>query len=415
MEKEKNLTLEEDKKVVNKTVSKKGKAKEDKSVNSKKVEPENIENKTMTNNGPIYDFESDEAKELFARKQVEDAMNKVREMAKSGKPLIEEKVTLALLNSHLQMVEADMVLAKLKQELNIVEGKTEISDDLEDFINQPNGDDPVKMYLKDIGRYPLLSHQEVIELAKRRDQGDESAKKKLIESNLRLVVSIAKVLVPGQNMPFLDLIQEGNLGLIKAVEKFDYTRGCTFATYATYWIRQAITRAKANQGRSIRLPVHMIETLHKLAKAKRMLAQKLGREPNESELAEEMGVDEKKIFEMQKISLEPISYDSTYGEDEDSKYGDFIEDENAQTPMQATMKTMLHQQLMSIISELMPREQQVINLRFGLEDGHPRTLEEVGREFNVTRERIRQIESKAMRKLKQPNRLKKLLDYDAID
>ena len=415
MEKEKNLTLEEDKKVVNKTVSKKGKAKEDKSVNSKKVEPENIENKTMTNNEPIYDLESDEAKELFARKQVEDAMNKVREMAKSGKPLIEEKVTLALLNSHLQMVEADMVLAKLKQELNIVEGKTEISDDLEDFINQPNGDDPVKMYLKDIGRYPLLSHQEVIELAKRRDQGDESAKKKLIESNLRLVVSIAKVLVPGQNMPFLDLIQEGNLGLIKAVEKFDYTRGCTFATYATYWIRQAITRAKANQGRSIRLPVHMIETLHKLAKAKRMLAQKLGREPNESELAEEMGVDEKKIFEMQKISLEPISYDSTYGEDEDSKYGDFIEDENAQTPMQATMKTMLHQQLMSIISELMPREQQVINLRFGLEDGHPRTLEEVGREFNVTRERIRQIESKAMRKLKQPNRLKKLLDYDAID
>ena len=367
----------------------------------------------INEDGIVFDFNSEEAKELFSRRQVEDVMNKVRDMAKANGTIREEKVVLALLNARLQMVEADMVLAKLKQELNIVEGKSEISDDFDDI--GPSGDDPVKLYLKDIGRYPLLSHQEVIELARRRDEGDEDAKKKLIESNLRLVVSIAKVLLPGSTMPFLDLIQEGNLGLIKAVEKFDHTRGCTFATYATYWIKQAITRAKADKGRSIRLPVHMVESLHKLAKANRLLSQKLGREPNDAELAEEMGVDEKKICEMQKISHDPISFDSTFGEDDDTKYGDLIQDENAQTPMQATMKSMLHQQLMSIISELMPREQQVINLRFGLEDGHPRTLEEVGREFNVTRERIRQIESKAMRKLKQPNRIKKLLDYDVID
>ncbi len=372
------------------------------------------EQETKANNESIYDFNSPEAKELFARKQVEDVMNKVKEMAKSKPNLKEETVVLALLNAHLAMEEADMVLAKLKQEIDIKDSKDEL-EDVDSFIGTAGGDDPVKIYLKDIGRYPLLSHQEVIELAKRRDQGDEDAKKKLVECNLRLVVSIAKVLVPGSNMPFLDLIQEGNLGLIKAVEKFDYTRGCTFATYATYWIRQAITRAKTNKGRSIRLPVHMVETLHKLAKANRMLSQKLGREPTDAELAEEMGMDERKICEIQKISHEPTSFDSTLGEDEDTKYGDLIQDESIETPMQATMKSMLHDQLMSIISELMPREQQVINLRFGLEDGHPRTLEEVGREFNVTRERIRQIESKAMRKLKQPNRIKKLLDYDDIN
>lgn len=363
-------------------------------------------------NDSIYDFNSQEAKELFSKKQVEDVMNRIREMAKTKPNIKEETVVLALLNAHLAMEEADMILAKLKQEIEIKDSKDELDDGLEGFIGSASGDDPVKIYLKDIGRYPLLSHQEVIELAKRRDQGDEEAKKKLVECNLRLVVSIAKVLVPGSNMPFLDLIQEGNLGLIKAVEKFDYTRGCTFATYATYWIRQAITRAKTNKGRSIRLPVHMVETLHKLAKANRVLSQKLGREPTDAELAEEMGMDERKICEIQKISHEPTSFDSTLGEDEDTKYGDLIQDESIETPMQATMKSMLHDQLMSIISELMPREQQVINLRFGLEDGHPRTLEEVGREFNVTRERIRQIESKAMRKLKQPNRIKKLLDYD---
>ena len=372
------------------------------------------EQEIKANSESIYDFNSPEAKELFARKQVEDVMNKVKEMAKSKPNLKEETVVLALLNAHLAMEEADMVLAKLKQEIDIKDSKDEL-EDVDSFIGTAGGDDPVKIYLKDIGRYPLLSHQEVIELAKRRDQGDEDAKKKLVECNLRLVVSIAKVLVPGSNMPFLDLIQEGNLGLIKAVEKFDYTRGCTFATYATYWIRQAITRAKTNKGRSIRLPVHMVETLHKLAKANRMLSQKLGREPTDAELAEEMGMDERKICEIQKISHEPTSFDSTLGEDEDTKYGDLIQDESIETPMQATMKSMLHDQLMSIISELMPREQQVINLRFGLEDGHPRTLEEVGREFNVTRERIRQIESKAMRKLKQPNRIKKLLDYDDIN
>ena len=368
-----------------------------------------------TNQESIYDFDSKEIKELFNKKQIEDVMNKVREMAKTKPNLKEETIVLALLNAHIPMEEADIVLAKLKQELNISDNKDELDEGLDGFITSSASDDPVKIYLKDIGRYPLLSHQEVIELAKRRDQGDEDAKKKLIECNLRLVVSIAKVLVPGSNMPFLDLIQEGNLGLIKAVEKFDYTRGCTFATYATYWIRQAITRAKTNKGRSIRLPVHMVETLHKLAKANRVLSQKLGREPTDAELAEEMGMDERKICEIQKISHEPTSFDSTLGEDEDTKYGDLIQDESIETPMQATMKSMLHEQLMSIISELMPREQQVINLRFGLEDGHPRTLEEVGREFNVTRERIRQIESKAMRKLKQPNRIKKLLDYDDIN
>lgn len=378
-------------------------------------EDKKVEQNKETSTEAIYDFNSKAAKELFAKRQVAEVMNKVREMAKAKESLKEEAVVLILCNAHLAMEDADIVLAKLKEELNITDSKDELDDGLDGFIGSSASDDPVKIYLKDIGRYPLLSHQEVIELAKRRDQGDEEAKKKLVECNLRLVVSIAKVLVPGSNMPFLDLIQEGNLGLIKAVEKFDYTRGCTFATYATYWIRQAITRAKTNKGRSIRLPVHMVETLHKLAKANRVLSQKLGREPTDAELAEEMGMDERKICEIQKISHEPTSFDSTLGEDEDTKYGDLIQDESIETPMQATMKSMLHEQLMSIISELMPREQQVINLRFGLEDGHPRTLEEVGREFNVTRERIRQIESKAMRKLKQPNRIKKLMDYEDIN
>lgn len=382
----------------------------------KEEEPTSQIRGSLSENGIVYDFESDEAKELFSRKQVKDAMNKVREMAKNNKNMLtEESVVLALLNAHLQMNEADIVLAKLKQELNFSNDKMSFDFDLDDVLSQSSGDDPVKLYLKDIGRYPLLSHQEVIELAKRRDAGDEEAKNRLVESNLRLVVSIAKALVPGSSMSFLDLIQEGNLGLIKAVNKFDYTRGCTFATYATYWIRQAITRSKADKGRSIRLPVHMVETLRKYAKAVRLLSQRFGREPNDFEVAEEMGIDEKKVAEYKKLSSEPISFDSTFGEDEDTKFGDLIQDDSVQTPMQATMKGMLHQQLMSIIAELMPREQEVIKLRFGLEDGHPRTLEEVGREFNVTRERIRQIESKAMRKLKQPNRIKKLLDYDSLD
>ena len=270
--------------------------------------------------------------------------------------------------------------------------------------------DPVKMYLKDIGKVPLLSAEEEIELAKRMEPGDEAAKKKLAESNLRLVVSIAKRYV-GRGMLFLDLIQEGNLGLLKAVEKFDYRKGYKFSTYATWWIRQAITRAIADQARTIRIPVHMVETINKVTRVSRDLLQKLGREPLPEEVGEVMGLPKERVQEIMKIAQEPVSLETPIGEEEDSHLGDFIQDESIPTPVEATNQTLLHEQLDDVVSTLTEREQRVIKLRFGWDDGRPRTLEEVGKEFNVTRERIRQIEAKALRKLRHPNRSRKLKDF----
>ena len=270
-------------------------------------------------------------------------------------------------------------------------------------------DDPVRMYLKEIGKVPLLTADEEIELAKRMEQGDEEAKKRLSEANLRLVVSIAKRYV-GRGMLFLDLIQEGNLGLIKAVEKFDYRKGYKFSTYATWWIRQAITRAIADQARTIRIPVHMVETINKLIRVSRQLLQEYGREPQPEEIAEVMGIPEDKVREIIKIAQEPVSLETPIGEEEDSHLGDFIPDDDAPAPADAAAFTLLKEQLMNVLSTLTPREEMVLKLRFGLEDGRARTLEEVGREFKVTRERIRQIEAKALRKLRHPSRSRKLKD-----
>ena len=279
-------------------------------------------------------------------------------------------------------------------------------------ISVPEGisiDDPVRMYLKEIGKVPLLSADEEIELAKRMEEGDVEAKKRLSEANLRLVVSIAKRYV-GRGMLFLDLIQEGNLGLIKAVEKFDYRKGYKFSTYATWWIRQAITRAIADQARTIRIPVHMVETINKLIRVSRQLLQEYGCEPLPEEIAEEMGISEDKVREIIKIAQEPVSLETPIGEEEDSHLGDFIPDDDAPAPADAAAFTLLKEQLMSVLSTLTPREEMVLKLRFGLEDGRARTLEEVGREFKVTRERIRQIEAKALRKLRHPSRSRKLKD-----
>jgi RNA polymerase primary sigma factor len=280
-------------------------------------------------------------------------------------------------------------------------------------ISVPKGiniDDPVRMYLKEIGKVPLLSAEEEIDLAQRMEQGDEEAKKQLCEANLRLVVSIAKRYV-GRGMLFLDLIQEGNLGLIKAVEKFDWRKGYKFSTYATWWIRQAITRAIADQARTIRIPVHMVETINKLIRISRQLLQELGREPKPEEIAEEMDLPEEKVREILKIAQEPVSLETPIGEEEDSHLGDFIPDDDAPAPAEAAAFSMLKEQLVDVLDTLTPREQNVLRLRFGLDDGRARTLEEVGKRFDVTRERIRQIEAKALRKLRHPSRSKKLKDY----
>jgi RNA polymerase primary sigma factor len=280
-------------------------------------------------------------------------------------------------------------------------------------LSVPEGiaiDDPVRMYLKEIGKVPLLSPEEEIQLANRIEQGDQVAKKKLAEANLRLVVSIAKRYV-GRGMLFLDLIQEGNLGLIKAVEKFDYRKGFKFSTYATWWIRQAITRAIADQARTIRIPVHMVETINKLIRVSRQLLQELGREPLPEEVAKLMDMPVDKVREIMKIAQEPVSLETPIGEEEDSHLGDFIPDDEAPAPAEAAAFTMLKEQLINVLDTLTPREEKVLRLRFGLDDGRARTLEEVGKEFNVTRERIRQIEAKALRKLRHPSRSKKLKDY----
>ena len=289
-------------------------------------------------------------------------------------------------------------------------------EDLSD-MSAPEGvsiDDPVRMYLKEIGKVPLLTADEEIEIAKQLESGTdeekEEAKRKLAEANLRLVVSIAKRYV-GRGMLFLDLIQEGNLGLIKAVEKFDYTKGFKFSTYATWWIRQAITRAIADQARTIRIPVHMVETINKLIRVSRQLLQESGREPTPEEIAKEMGISEAKVREIIKIAQEPVSLETPIGEEEDSHLGDFIPDDDAPAPAEAASFALMKEQLMEVLDTLTPREEKVLRLRFGLDDGHQRTLEEVGKVFNVTRERIRQIEAKALRKLRHPSRSKKLKDY----
>lgn len=271
-------------------------------------------------------------------------------------------------------------------------------------------DDPVRMYLKEIGRVPLLTPEEEIKLAKRMEQGDEEAKRRLAEANLRLVVSIAKRYV-GRGMLFLDLIQEGNMGLLKAVEKFDYRKGYKFSTYATWWIRQAITRAIADQARTIRIPVHMVETINKLVRIQRQLVQELGRDPTPEEIAEVIGISEEKVREIMRIAQEPVSLETPIGEEEDSHLGDFIEDQEAPSPADAASFALLREQLEEVLETLTPREKKVLRLRFGLDDGRARTLEEVGQIFGVTRERIRQIEAKALRKLRHPSRSKKLKDF----
>ena len=363
----------------------------------------------------------------------EEKLSKLLELAKSKKNVLDEKEVLdAFAGEELTPEKLDRIYDFLdKKHVDILKmsNDDEMDPDLfsededadpEDEIevehidlSVPEGigvDDPVRMYLKEIGKVPLLSPDEEIELAKKIELGDEEAKKKLAESNLRLVVSIAKRYA-GRGMQLLDLIQEGNLGLIKAVEKFDYRKGYKFSTYATWWIRQAITRAIADQARTIRIPVHMVETINRLVRTQRQLVQKLGREATPEELAKELDMPVERVREIMKISQDPVSLETPIGEEEDSHLGDFIQDNNVEVPADAATYTLLHEQLMDVLSTLTEREQKVLRLRFGLDDGRPRTLEEVGRQFNVTRERIRQIEAKALRKLRHPSRSKILKDY----
>ena len=378
--------------------------------------------------------EEEPAEETAETKNTEDILNELMEKAKkAGK--ISTKEIAALEEKG---VDADSI-AKFYDALEANKIDIDISDDdaatILDDIDMPeieelneieevteeemsdvkvddsySTDDPVRMFLKEIGKVPLLTAEEEVELAIRMSQGDEEAKRRMTEANLRLVVSIAKRHV-GRGMLFLDLIQEGNLGLIKAVEKFDYTKGYKFSTYATWWIRQAITRAIADQARTIRIPVHMAETINKVIRVSRQLLQELGHDPSAEEIAAEMGMPVEKVREILKIAQEPVSLETPIGEEEDSHLGDFIPDEGASEPSEAASFTLLKEQLMDVLSTLTPREEKVLKLRFGIEDGRTRTLEEVGKEFNVTRERIRQIEAKALRKLRHPSRSKKLKDF----
>ena len=344
------------------------------------------------------------------KEKLEQRISKLIEKGKKKGTLTTEEVSDKL--ATLTAEEIDEVMEKIQAEnIKIVDNIVASNDlELEKLMNQANIDDPVKMYLKDIGKVPLLNPEEEIELAKRMAEGDEEAKRRLSEANLRLVVSIAKRYV-GRGLLFLDLIQEGNFGLMKAVEKFDYTKGFKFSTYSTWWIKQSITRAIADQARTIRIPVHMVETINKLTRVTRQLTQKLNREPSIEEIAKEMNVSEEKVREIMKISQDTVSLDTPVGEEEDSSLATFMQDENAISPQESAAQVMLKEQLLEVLSTLTPREQKVIMLRYGVEDGHPRTLEDVGKEFNVTRERIRQIEAKALKKLRQPSRSKKLRDY----
>lgn len=377
-------------------------------------------------------MESQEKKEKdLIEEKFQAKLQGLLEMAKTKKMVIEDTEIIKFFND---AKEIELNLTRMEAIFAFLEGNnvdiltiTEDDDDdeilLEDLeedvdvekidISIPDGisiEDPVRMYLKEIGKVPLLSAEEEIELAQKMEEGDEQAKKKLAEANLRLVVSIAKRYV-GRGMLFLDLIQEGNLGLIKAVEKFDYRKGYKFSTYATWWIRQAITRAIADQARTIRIPVHMVETINKLIRVSRQLLQELGREPQPEEIAEVMDIPVERVREILKISQEPVSLETPIGEEEDSHLGDFIQDDNVPVPADAAAFTLLKEQLVEVLDTLTDREKKVLTLRFGLEDGRARTLEEVGKEFNVTRERIRQIEAKALRKLRHPSRSRKLKDY----
>ena len=355
----------------------------------------------------------------------DERLDKVNELLEVGK----EKGTLSMKEIMEQLVELelepnqfDKILSELEnagiEVINDIRPVQEAKEDEEEeqetvdtsIADSINVDDPVRMYLKEIGKVPLLTADEEIEIAKRMEAGDESAKRELAEAKLRLAVSIAKRYV-GRGMLFLFLFQEGNWGLIKAVEKFDYRKGYKFSTYATWWIRQAITRAIADQARTIRIPVHMVETINKLIRVSRQLLQEYGRDPQPEEIAAEMGITEEKVREIIKIAQEPVSLETPIGEEEDSHLGDFIPDEDAPAPAEAAAFTLLKEQLMDVLDTLTPREEKVLRLRFGLDDGRARTLEEVGREFNVTRERIRQIEAKALRKLRHPSRSKKLKDF----
>ena len=341
-------------------------------------------------------------------------LNRFLEVGRKKGMVNEEDIYFRLIKHDASRNDINEFIAEIeKNGIRVIKAAEEdvSKDNLEDIIVQISVDDPVKTYLKDIGKVPLLSSDEEIELAKKMMEGDPVAKAKLSESNLRLVVSIAKRYVSRSNMQFLDLIQEGNIGLLKAVEKFDHTKGFRFSTYATWWIRQSITRAIADQARTIRVPVHMVETINKLTRVTRTLIQKLGRDPTSSEIANAMGIPEERIMEIQRIAMDPISLETTIGDEEDSKISDFIEDDSALSPLEAASQSLLREQLLSVIETLTPREQKVIRMRYGLDNSHARTLEEVGKEFNVTRERIRQIEAKALRKLRHPNRSKKLTDY----
>ena len=372
----------------------------------------------------MKEAESNEKEEQKNNKKNEKVDNIIQKAKKQG------KITYGELASQLEDATADQIeeifdglegigINIIKDDLDEEEPNADERDEVEEInleeidINNLEGvniDDPVRMYLREIGKIPLLTYDQELELSKKILEGDETAKKKLTESNLRLVVSIAKKYV-GRGMLFLDLIQEGNMGLIKAVEKFDYTKGFKFSTYATWWIRQAITRSIADQARTIRIPVHMVETINRLLRTSRHLLQVNGREPTPEEIAEEMEIPVERVLEIQKIAQDPVSLETPIGEENDSHLGDFIQDDDSPAPQDAAAYTMLKEQLEEVMNTLTPREAKVLKLRFGLEDGKARTLEEVGREFEVTRERIRQIEAKALRKLRHPSRSKKLKDY----
>ncbi len=353
-----------------------------------------LESKSILENIDIEE-QNDDTEQMDIGASGEEMLNKIESEEPDEKIL--SKIELEEPNEEvLNKIENDEKLEAENNNIGILENN--------------NIEDPIRMYLKEIGKVPLLSASEEIELARKIEEGDSEAKKKLTESNLRLVVSIAKKYI-GRGMPLLDLIQEGNLGLIKAVDKFDYRMNYKFSTYATWWIRQAITRAIADQARTIRIPVHMVETINRLTRTSRQLVQELGREPSNAEIAERMGISEDKVIAVMKFAQEPVSLESPVGEEDDTHLVDFVEDENTKTPAKAATYTLLREQLVEVLSTLTPREQRVLILRFGLEDGKSRTLEEVGAEFNVTRERIRQIEAKALRKLRHRSRSEKLIDY----
>ena len=353
------------------------------------------------------------ASKVELNEKIEAKLKQYLKVGKARGQISEDEISAGLVvECEANADQVEEVCRILKENgVNVVSVAIDLTaEDIDQIMSDVSIDDPVKVYLKDIGKVPLLSQEEEKLLAVRMNEGDEEAKKRLSEANLRLVVSIAKRHV-GRGMLFLDLIQEGNLGLMKAVEKFDYSKGFRFSTYATWWIRQAITRAIADQARTIRIPVHMVETIHKLTRITRLLIQELGRDPSPEEISKKMDIPEDKVREIQRIALDPVSLETPIGEEEDSHLGDFIEDVNVAVPQEAATFSMLKEQLLSVLDTLTPREEMVLRLRYGLDDGHPRTLEEVGREFGVTRERIRQIEAKALRKLRHPSRSRKLKDY----